>query len=109
MLNTQYATPVDLYGLLELTILHELTHTFQGGEAKDNPPPFPELGINGFRYATNVADPEDNAETVALMGLLSKLAQLGFEVDSEGHLSPIAMSKNRERSLVNMSRFHLDR
>lgn len=43
------------------------------------------------------------------MGLLSKLAQLGFEVDSEGDLSLIAMSKNKERSLVNMSRFHLDK
>lgn len=108
-MNTQYATPVDLYGLLELTILHELTHTFQGGEAKDIPPAFPELGINGFRYATNVENAEDNAETVALMGLLSKLVQLGFEVDSEGDLFPIASSKNKERSLVNMSRFHLDR
>ena len=43
------------------------------------------------------------------MGVLSKLAQLGFWVDSEGDLFPIATSKNKERSLVNMSRFHLDK
>lgn len=50
--------------------------------------------MNGFRSASDVENSENNAETVALMGLLSKLAQLGFEVDSEGDLSPIATSQN---------------
>ena len=31
----------------------------------------------------------NNAESVAFMGLLSKLIQLGFQVNAEGILSPI--------------------
>lgn len=103
----QTATPADLYGLFELVILHELTHTKNGGQTKDWASPIKKVGSGGFNYATNVgADAYNNAETVAFMGLLSKLAQLGFEVDANGNLEVIAASV-RKRSLGNM--FHFDK
>ncbi len=68
------------------------------------------MGSAGFNYATSIGeDAWNNAESVAFMGLLSKLAQLGFEVDADGNLERIAASvaSKGKRSLAN--RFHFDK
>ncbi len=68
------------------------------------------MGTSGFNYATSIEeDAWNNAESVAFMGLLSKLAQLGFEVDADGNLEQIAASvaSKGKRSLAN--RFHFDK
>lgn len=107
ILCSQLAAPVDLYGLLELYILHELAHTFGGGSTLDIPSPVNGLRSSGFYYVRNVGiEVWDNAELVAFMGLLSKLVQLGFEVDANGHLNRIELSA--KRSLVNTSRYFID-
>ena len=102
------ATPVDLYGLLELAALHELTHTRDGGSTHDYPSPISDqVGGAGWGYATSIeGDAYDNAESVAFMGLLSKLVQLGFKVDKNGNLNPIAVSG--KRSLVNRFLFDMN-
>ena len=65
-----------------------------------------EVGGAGWRYATSVQGDRayNNAETVAYMGLLSKLVQLGFGVDTDGDLYYIPMQA--KRSLVNRSHSH---
>ena len=105
-LAKQQATPVDLYGLLELAILHELTHTRNGGSTEDLPSQYvKEYGGAGWRYATSVqGDAFNNAETVAFMGLLSKLVQLGFGVYADGDLYHVLIPE--KRSLFD--RFHFD-
>ena len=100
------ATPVDLYGVFELVLLHELSHTYTGGNTQD----VPGAGSAGFEYARSVprALAWDNAEHVAFMGLLSKLAQLGFEVEPNGNLvQSVARIPGllRKRSRVDGSRF----
>ncbi len=66
-----------------------------------------EYGGAGWRYATNVlGDAYNNAETVAFMGLLSKLVQLGFGVYEDGDLYYIPAPA--KRSLVNRSHFHVN-
>ena len=101
-MSTMRATPVDLYGLLELILLHELSHTQTGGSTIDV------LGVStgGFKYVRSVpgARAWEDAETVAFMGLLSKLAQLGFEVDPNGNLRQLVAQIPgllRKRSRVN--------
>lgn len=92
------ATPVDLYGLLELTILHELTHSFQGGSSVDVPSAYGG-GFTGFANAVSVgALGYTNAETLAFMGLIGKLVQLGFWVDFAGGLRQIAAEPPGKRS-----------
>lgn len=100
------ATPVDLYGAFELVLLHELSHTYTGGNTQD----VPGVGVGGFEYARSVpgALAWDNAENVAFMGLLSKLAQLGFEAEPNGNLvQSVARISGllRKRSRVDGSRF----
>lgn len=106
-LAARSATPVDLYGFLELLILHELTHTYAGGRSKDYPGIQPGVGGGGFLAATSVANQWNNAETLAYMGLISKLIQLGFSVDIFGELHQIPAAAVLDRSLHNMSRFDL--
>ena len=88
-LARQETTPVDLYGILELVILHELTHTRNGGDTEDYfSPKVKQVGSGGWLYVTSVGRDRgwDNAESVAFQGLLSKLVQLGFGVDKNGYL-----------------------
>ena len=100
-------TPVDLYGLLETTILHELTHTPSGGESLDLSSQV--SGFRGWHYVTSdlEGDAYNNADSLAFMGLVSKLVQLGFRVDSAGDLHQLAASKLamlKRRSHFNGSR-----
>lgn len=94
-------TPIDLYGLLEAAILHELTHTVAGGESDDVPGPLTNLvGTGGWGSTLVVRGTggAKNAESLAMFGLGSKLVQLGFKVSFAGRLTPIATSK-KERAL----------
>ena len=109
------ATPIDLYVSLELVILHELMHTKAGGQAKDYPSQITGLGTVGFEYAISIGSlAYDNAESLAFMGIIGKLIQLGFSVDALGNLHPILAPLVRRditpgrRSLVNGSRFVID-
>lgn len=106
----EQATPVDLYGLLELTILHELTHTTNGGLTDDLASPVVNtVGGAGWGYVTSdlQGDAYENAESIAFMGLLSKLIQLGFTVYRAGNLRQLVARKfamSRKRSHFNGSR-----
>lgn len=83
-LAKQEATPVDLYRPLELAILRELTHTNNGGDTDDLAnPAVNTVGGAGWGYMTSdlEGDAYNDTESVAFMGLLSKLVQLGFTVD----------------------------
>ena len=108
VLNTMRGTPVDLYRLFELILLHELTHTISGGSSKD----LQGMGSGGFTFVRSVGPLAwDDAETLAFTGLLGKLAQLGFEADPYGNLiQSVAMvpGLRRKRSRVNGSHFDTD-
>ncbi|KAL9076094.1 MAG: hypothetical protein Q9161_001141 [Pseudevernia consocians] len=87
-------TPFDLYGELERTILHELGHTRSGGGLDDLPSRDPStFGNSGWKYATSVLSPIENAESHAILGIGGKIIQLGFSVDPTGDLHQIATSK----------------
>lgn len=109
ILASQSATSVDLYAFLELKILHELAHTWAGGGAKDYRGTPSGMGESGFIAATSVGSLAwKNAETIAYMGLLSKLVQLGFTVDHWGELHQIPAEAPGKRSFINSSRFGID-
>ena len=56
-INRYKATPVDLYGLLEAAMLHELTHTTAGGESDDIQSALQGVvGTGGWLYATTMAN-----------------------------------------------------
>ena len=96
-------TPIDLYGLLEATILHELTHTKAGGESDDIASDLQgAVGTAGWLYSASLsAQGSNNAENLSLFGLGAKLVQLGFKVDVNGVLTAIPTSKKmRGRSFV---------
>ena len=102
-INQYKGTPIDLYGLLESTILHELTHTKAGMESDDIASILEGVvGTSGWRYATSVsAQGSNNAENLSLFGLGAKLVQLGFSVDQNGVLTAIPTSKKmRGRTFV---------
>ena len=87
-------TPFDLYGEFERTILHELGHTRSGGGLDDLPSRDPStFGNSGWKYATSVLNPIENAESHAILGIGGKIIQLGFSVDPTGGLHQIATSK----------------
>ena len=101
---------MDLYGFLELLILHELTHTYAGGMSEHYPSAQSGLEGTGFRAAAGVGvNGWNNAETLAFMGLISKLIQLGYSVDNLGELHQIPAEALVGRSLHNMSRFDMHR
>lgn len=108
ILADRSATPVDLYGFLELLILHELTHTYAGGLSKHYRSAQSGLDGAGFRAAAGVGvNAWNNAETLAFMGLISKLIQLGYSVDHFGELHQIPAEGLAVRSLHNLSRFDM--
>lgn len=91
-----------------MLILHELTHTYAGGLSQDYPGLQTGVGTGGFLSATSVgANQWNSAETLAYMGLISKLIQLGFSVDFFGGLHPIPALAAVKWSLHNMSRFDI--
>ena len=102
-IRREKGTPIDLYGLLEATILHELTHTKAGMEADDIKSILQGVvGTSGWLYATSVsAQGSNNAENLSLFGMGAKLVQLGFKVDRNGVLTAIPTAeKMRARSFV---------
>ena len=87
--------------------MHELAHTFGGGQSLGIPSPVNGLPSSGFEYARSIGIKAwDNAESVAFMCLLGKLVQLGLEVDANGNLNRKEVLV--KRSLVSMSHFDRD-
>ena len=96
-------TPIDLYGLLEAAILHELTHTKAGMESDDIASILEGfVGTGGWLYSISVSPQgSNNAENLSLFALGVKLVQLGFTVDRNGVLTAMPASKRfRGRSFV---------
>ncbi|KAH7076788.1 hypothetical protein BKA63DRAFT_290227 [Paraphoma chrysanthemicola] len=81
-----FVTPVDGLRNTGLTMLHELTHTVQGGrlsDIRDLPPGTP--SCYGWRCIQDLKDPT-NSDNVAMLGLALHLWTMGYYVDQDGNV-----------------------
>ncbi|KAF2108847.1 hypothetical protein BDV96DRAFT_652458 [Lophiotrema nucula] len=77
--------PVDAIQTLGWLLLHELTHTVQGGCLKDIPD---KQNCYGWTCVTENKLP-DNADTIAVIGAALKLWRLGYWVTDDGYINSI--------------------
>ncbi|KAH7345841.1 hypothetical protein BKA66DRAFT_448049 [Pyrenochaeta sp. MPI-SDFR-AT-0127] len=84
---TSYALPVDGLRNLGLSMLHELTHTKQGGQLLDvRDLPSGVLSCYGWKCIQELKDPQ-NADNVAMLGLALHLWTMGYYVDKDGNVN----------------------
>ncbi|KAF2272617.1 uncharacterized protein EI97DRAFT_461869 [Westerdykella ornata] len=104
-------TPIDAFALMDKVILHELTHTTASGgrtpaeDMSDDPygwknckklaADFLASGINGGLPSV-AKDPQNNADTIALMCSAIRLIKDGVRVKEDGSLDPKQSSKKRD-------------
>ncbi|KAF2265277.1 hypothetical protein CC78DRAFT_579535 [Lojkania enalia] len=84
---TNFATPVDGLRNTGLMMLHELTHTHQGGRLRDSDElPEGTPTCYGWKCVQDIKDPK-NADNVAMLGLVLHLWTMGYSVDKDGNIN----------------------
>ncbi|OCK78678.1 hypothetical protein K432DRAFT_444447 [Lepidopterella palustris CBS 459.81] len=75
---------IDTLKNIGSTMLHELTHTIQGGRSED-------IGSDcyGWKCVMNLHNPR-NADTLAILGVALKVWSLGYYVDFYGTINPLS-------------------